>query len=138
MYICKMQKCLSTLLAILLLFGGTGMVFGQHFCEEVVVDKSFAIGFETMSCAEVEGDDACENNPQEDDCCADTYFQIQTDKEFSGKSSYVSLEISPFVTSEANFLIEAVTYSKQQQSFAYYTPPERAFDLHALFQTYLI
>ncbi len=138
MYICKMQKCLSTLLAILLLFGGTGMVFGQHFCEGIVVDKSFAIGFETMSCADVEGDDACENNREEDDCCADTYFQLQTDKEFSGKSIYTTLDVPSYAASEANFILEAVAFSKEQRSFTFYTPPERAIDLLTLLQTYLI
>jgi hypothetical protein len=132
------QKIISILLSLLLLVSTTGLTYGQHFCEGVVVDKSFAIGFETMSCDEVEADDSCENNPQADDCCSDTYFHIQTDKEFSGKSSYVSLEIPPCVATETNFIIEAVAFSKEKQSFAYYTPPERAFDLHALFQTYLI
>ncbi len=133
-----MQKTISIALSLLLLLSTTGLTYGQHFCEGVVVDKSFAIGFEIMSCDEVEADDSCENNPAEDDCCADTYFQIQTDKEFSGKSSYASLEIPSFVATETNFIIEAVAFSKEHQTFAYYTPPERAFDLHALFQTYLI
>ncbi|GGD86130.1 HYC_CC_PP family protein [Planktosalinus lacus] len=133
-----MQKTISIALSLLLLLSTTGLTYGQHFCEGVLVDKSFAIGFEIMSCDEVEADDSCENNPAEDDCCADTYFQIQTDKEFSGKSSYASLEIPSFVTSDANFLVEVDIFSKEQRLFAYYTPPERPFDLHALFQTYLI
>lgn len=133
-----MQKTISIALSLLLLLSTTGLTYGQHFCEGVVVDKSFAIGFETMSCDEAEADNSCENNPLEVDCCADTYYQIQTDKEFSGKSSYASLEIPPFVASEANFLMEVDIFSKEQRSFAYFTPPERAFDLQALFQTYLI
>ena len=133
-----MQKTISIALSLLLLVSSIGFTYGQHFCEGVVVDKSFALGFQTMSCADVETDDACENNPAEDDCCAYTYFQLQTDKEFSGKSSYVSLEIPQCVATKTNFIIEAVAFSKEQQSFAYYTPPERAFDLHALFQTYLV
>lgn len=133
-----MQKTISILLSLLLLLSTTGLTYGQHFCEGIVVDKSLALGFETMSCAEVEADDACENNPAEDDCCSDTYFQIQTDKEFSVKSSYASLEIPPFVAVETNFLIEVDPFSREQQSFAYYTPPERNLDLQALLQTYLI
>ncbi len=133
-----MQKTISILLSLLLLLSTTGLTYGQHFCEGVVVDKSLALGFETMSCAEVEADDACENNPAEDDCCSDTYFQIQTDKEFSGKSSYASLEIQLFVTSEAPFLIESVSFLKEQYHFVFYTPPDRSSDTLALYQTYLI
>jgi len=137
-FVTSMQKTISILLSLLLLLSTTGLTYGQHFCEGIVVDKSLALGFETMSCAEVEADDACENNPAEDDCCSDTYFQIQTDKEFSVKSSYASLEIPPFVAVETNFLIEVDPFSREQQSFAYYTPPERNLDLQALLQTYLI
>src|SRR5690554_5949163 len=133
-----MQKTISIALSLLLLLSTTGLIYGQHFCEGVVVDKSFAIGFETMSCDEVEADENCDNPAEIDDCCSDTYFQIQTDKEFSGKSSYTSLEIPPFVAAETIFLAETVIFSKELQSFAYYTPPERTFDLHALLQTYLI
>lgn len=133
-----MQKSTSILLSLLLLISTTGLTYGQHFCEGVVVDNSFALGFETMSCDEVEADENCDNPAEIDDCCSDTYFQIQTDKEFSGKSSYASLDVPPFVATETNFLAEAVAFSQEHQSFAYYTPPERAFDLHALFQTYLI
>lgn len=133
-----MQKTISIALSLLLLLSTTGLTYGQHFCKGVVVDKSFALGFETMSCDEVESDDSCENNQQEDDCCADTYFQIQTDKEFSGKSSYASLDVLPFVTSQVPFLVETVPLSKEQHLFIFYTPPDMSPDLFALYQIYLI
>lgn len=133
-----MQKTISIALSLLLLVSTTGLTYGQHFCEGVVVDKSFAIGFEAMSCAEVEADDACENNPQEDDCCSDTYFQIQTDTEFSGKSMYSSLDIPSYVASEGNFLFEVIAFTNKQHPFTLYTPPDRSPNTLALYQIYLI
>lgn len=133
-----MQKCVSTLLAILLLFGGSGMVFGQHFCEGIVVDKSFAIGFGAMSCADVEAEDSCENNPAEDDCCTDTYYQLQTDKEFSTQWHYVSLDLPQSITSESVFFFEVISSKKEQNPFNLYTPPDWPFDKLALYQIYLI
>lgn len=133
-----MQKCVSTILAILLLFGGSGMVFGQHFCEGVVVDKSFAMGFETMSCADVEADDACENNTDENDCCSDVYFQIQTDTEFSVQWQNVSLDLPQIISSESVFFFEVVSFKKEQNPYIFYAPPDRSLDKQALYQTYLI
>lgn len=125
-----MQKCLSTILAILLLLGGSGMVFGQHFCEGVVVDKAFTFGLEKMNCDEVEADDTCENNADEDDCCSDVYFHVQTDKEFSAQGKYVS--------SETVFFYLAVPFKIEQPPFTYYTPIDWSLDKQVLYQTYLI
>ena len=133
-----MKKPISILFSLLLLLSTTGLTYGQHFCEGVVVDKSFTIGFETMNCAGVEGDDACENNPKENDCCSDTYYQLQTDKEFSGKYPYTSLDIPTTVAAQTNFLVEVVALSKKQRPFTLYTPPDRVPNKLALYQTYLI
>lgn len=131
-----MQKCLSTILAILLLFGGSGIVFGQHFCEGVVVDKAFTFGPEKMNCTEV--DDSCENNPDEDDCCSDVYFQIQTDTEFPVQWGYVSLDLPQFISSESVFFFEVVSFKKEQNLYTFYAPPDRSLDKQVLYQTYLI
>lgn len=132
-----MQKCLATLLAVLLLFGGTGMVFGQHFCEGVVVEKAFSFGPETMNCAEVEADDSCEDNIA-DDCCSDLFFQFQTDKEFTGKTQYLTIDLPVYLSVKTNYFVVTVEYKNSKNTYSHYTPPDKDLDKQALYQTYLI
>ncbi len=133
-----MQKFISILLTLLLLFGGSGMVFGQHFCEGVVVDIALAFGVEKMDCGDVEAEDSCDDSKQEVDCCADVYYQIQTDKDFANKSFDVSFEQPVFNNSVNLVALFAACSTEEQLPDLHYLPPDFDEDRQTLYQVFLI
>lgn len=133
-----MQKPISILLSLLFLLSITGLTYGQHFCEGVVVDIALTFGVEKMNCGDVEANDSCDDSTQEADCCADVYYQIQTDKDFANKSFDTLFEL-PIVDNNVNLaLFLAGSSIKQKHQNYNYLPPDFGKNLQSLYQVYLI
>ncbi|WP_339610933.1 hypothetical protein [uncultured Planktosalinus sp.] len=133
-----MQKTTSILLSLMLLLSTTGLTYGQHFCEGVVVDIALAFGVEKMDCGDVEAEDSCDDSPQEVDCCADVYYQIQTDKEFANKSFDVSLKLPVFNNTTNLVALFTASSTKEQRLDLQYLPPDFDEDRQSLYQVFII
>lgn len=133
------QKAQAILYSLLLLLSTTGLTYGQHFCEGVVVEVALAFGAEKMDCNEAEAEDACDDAVQEADCCADVYYQLQTDTEFAAKSFESISELPVFDASVPVYALFATAPVKEQQTNTQYLPPEITNrDRQALYQVFII
>ncbi len=133
-----MRKVSSILLSLLLLLSTTGLTYGQHFCEGVVVDIALAFGVEKMNCGDAEAEDSCDDSKQEVDCCADVYYQIQTDKDFANKSSDASFELPVFNNSANLVALFTACSTEEQLPNILYLPPDFDEDRQSLYQVFLI
>ncbi|MEX2349482.1 MAG: hypothetical protein WD554_01245 [Flavobacteriaceae bacterium] len=133
-----MQKTISILFSFLLLLSSTGLTYGQHFCEGVVVEFALSFGAEKMNCDEAEAEDSCEDTIHEDDCCADVYYQIQADTDFAAKSFDPVSELPVFDTNLSFYSIFAADPVKKKHSDIHYLPPDFDKDRLSLYQVFLI
>lgn len=133
-----MQKTTSILFSLLLLLSTTGLTYGQHFCEGVVVEFALSFGTEKMNCDEAEAENSCEDNIQEDDCCADVYYQIQTDTDFAAKSFEPLAELSIFDTNVNSYSLLTVGFVKEVRPETHYLPPDFDTDRLSLYQVFII
>lgn len=133
-----MKKCISTILATLLLLGGTGMVLGQHLCEGVVVNIALTFGAEKLNCDGEKADDTCDDSAQDDECCADVYYQIKTNTDVANKSFDSVLELPVFDKSFSLCSgIEACFINKNRHN-TQYLPPDFKEDRQSLYQVFVI
>ncbi|MEX0998179.1 MAG: hypothetical protein WDZ45_14095 [Flavobacteriaceae bacterium] len=133
-----MQKTISILFSLLLLLSTTGLTYGQHFCEGVVVEFALSFGAEKMNCDEAEAEDSCEDTIQENDCCADVYYQVQADTDFAGKSFEPASELPVLGTSVSFHSLLAADPLKEKHPETHYLPPDIDTDRLSLFQVFLI
>lgn len=128
------QKSLSTILALLVLFSTFSFTVDKHFCGSMLVDK--AIFSEAKTCGMEMGS---ETTNSEDSCCTNEKTAVEGQDEL--KISFNSLDF------DQQLFLSTLTFSYinlfdgspiQIVPFKNYTPPLLVADIQVLDQVFLI
>lgn len=128
------QKSLSTILALLVLFSTFSFTVDKHFCGNMLVDK--AIFSEAKTCGMEMGSEATN---AEDSCCTNEKTAVEGQDEL--KISFNSLDF------DQQLFLSTLTFSYinlfdgspiQIVPFKNYTPPLLVADIQVLDQVFLI
>jgi len=135
------QRFISVILSSLLLLSNMQLTFGQHFCEDAIIETVLTIGQKEMHCeSDAASDSCCEEETHSGDCCTNVFHQIKTDKEFS--VNYVAINFIPnLVSSGIDFykFLEIEPYFSEEIP-SYFSPPLPPWkqDILIFHQTFLI
>ncbi len=131
------QKSLSTILALLVLFSTFSFTVDKHFCGSILVDK--AIFSEAKTCGMDMHSHSEIDLMDEDNCCSDQNISVEGQDEL--KISFKSLDLNQ------QLFLTAFTYCysnlfeglpQQVIPFKNYTPPLIVKDIPVLNDTFLI
>ncbi|MEP2935992.1 MAG: hypothetical protein ABJM06_13720 [Gilvibacter sp.] len=135
-----MQRILSILLSLLLLFSSTGITYAQHFCGEHMMMDGITLGKQDLSCGMVVQSDDCESESQEPmGCCDNEYTSVDTDDSVVTAEYVISYDLFSYTLPSSLFeLLSWNIQESKETAYPCYRPPPNITDLQVAYQSFLI